>query len=30
VKNKVNIDIPQELAGVGKLEAFEGAFTKLK
>ena len=30
MKNKVNIDIPEELAGVGKLEPFEGSFTKLK
>ncbi|WP_221932478.1 citrate lyase subunit alpha [Carboxylicivirga sp. M1479] len=30
MKNKLQIDMPSELIGIGKLEPFEGAFTKLK
>jgi len=30
VKNKLQINIPEELAGIGKLEPFQGAFAKLK
>ncbi len=30
MKNKLNIEIPEMLEGIGKLEPFEGAFTKLK
>ena len=30
MKNKLNIDIPESLEGIGKLEPFEGTFTKLR
>ncbi len=30
MKNKLQIDIPNELDGIGRLEPFQGAFTKLK